>query len=182
VTLDEPTSGATGSREAPSDGPSPGHTGRSRLSPAGRAALRVALVSLAVLGADQLSKALVRSSIPLGSERKVLPGLLAFVHTLNRGVAFGIDPGGSAAVALLVAAAVAALLVYFARHATRPLLWLPTGLLLGGAIGNVIDRLRLGAVTDFVKLPLGWPPFNVADACISVGVVILVVLVGFERR
>ena len=55
----------------------------------------------------------------------------------------------------------------------RRLIWLPTGLLLGGAAGNLIDRVRLGAVTDFVKLP-HWPAFNVADICITVGVIVLI--------
>ena len=58
------------------------------------------------------------------------------------------------------------------RHADEPLLWLPTGLLLGGALGNLIDRVRGGAVTDFIKLPL-WPPFNVADMAITFGVLAL---------
>ena len=57
-----------------------------------------------------------------------------------------------------------ALLAFFATHSRRPLVWLPTGLLLGGALGNLIDRLREGSVTDFIKLPL-WPAFNVADIC-----------------
>jgi signal peptidase II len=74
------------------------------------------------------------------------------------------------------------LLVYFARHATQPLLWLPTGLLLGGALGNVIDRARHGAVTDFVKLPLGWPPFNLADVSITVGIVALFALAERSRQ
>ena len=61
-------------------------------------------------------------------------------------------------------AALGALLVFFVTHADRPLVWLPTGLLLGGAVGNLIDRLRDGAVTDFIELP-AWPAFNVADIC-----------------
>ena len=65
-----------------------------------------------------------------------------------------------------------ALLVYFATHPERPLLWLPTGLLIGGALGNLIDRLRGESVTDFIDLPL-WPPFNVADASITLGVLLL---------
>ena len=146
-----------------------------------RATLWVVLLAAVVLAADQVSKALVRHSIALGGERKLIPGLLALVHTDNQGVAFGVNPGGSLALAILIALAVVALLVYFARHATRPWLWLPTGMLLGGALGNVIDRVRLGAVTDFVKLPLGWPPFNLADASITIGVLILVLLVGFEQ-
>ena len=86
---------------------------------------------------------------------------------------------------VVIGLALLALLVYFARNATRPLLWLPTGLLFGGAIGNIVDRVREGAVTDFIKLPLGWPPFNLADACITVGVIILIALVAHddeERR
>ena len=74
------------------------------------------------------------------------------------------------------------LLVYFARHASSPLMWLPTGLLLGGALGNILDRIRHGDVTDFVKLPLGWPPFNLADACITVGIVLLFLLADHARR
>ena len=67
--------------------------------------------------------------------------------------------------------------MYFALHSTRPLIWLPTGMLLGGALGNVIDRLRAGYVTDFVKLPLGWPPFNFADVSITLGVLILLLII-----
>ena len=70
--------------------------------------------------------------------------------------------GGGAIVLVVAALALAALLVFFAPHLARPLVWLPTGLLLGGALGNLIDRVREGAVTDFIELPL-WPAFNVAD-------------------
>ena len=70
--------------------------------------------------------------------------------------------------------ALAALLVFFVTHIHRRLVWLPTGLLIGGAAGNLIDRVRIGAVTDFVKLP-HWPAFNVADMCITFGVIVLIV-------
>ena len=69
--------------------------------------------------------------------------------------------------------ALGALLAFFLTHLHRRLVWLPTGLLLGGAAGNLIDRVRAGAVTDFVKLP-HWPAFNVADIAITVGVILLV--------
>jgi signal peptidase II len=55
-------------------------------------------------------------------------------------------------------------------------------MLIGGAVGNVIDRLRAGSVTDFIKLPLGWPPFNLADLCITLGVVILFLVIDHERH
>ena len=96
----------------------------------------------------------------------MLPGI-ELVNTRNHGVAFGFLPGNQVAVTILIGVALLALLVYFALHARRPLIWLPTGMLVGGALGNIIDRIRDGSVTDFVKLPLGWPPFNLADASIT---------------
>jgi signal peptidase II len=134
------------------------------------------LVAGAVIALDQLSKQAVQSSIAPGEERRVLPGV-QFVDTRNHGVAFGFLPGHHFAVTVVIALALLALLAYFARHSTRPLIWLPTGMLIGGALGNVLDRLRQGSVTDFVKLPLGWPPFNLADASITLGVLILVLLI-----
>jgi signal peptidase II len=137
------------------------------------------LVTLVVVVLDQLSKAAVRNSIVPGETRSVLPGL-QLVNTRNHGVAFGFLPGRHVAVSLLVGTALLVLVVYFARHIDRPLIWLPTGMLLGGALGNVADRVRAGSVTDFVKLPLGWPPFNLADASITIGVLLLFLLA--ERR
>lgn len=124
-----------------------------------------------VLLADQAVKALVTSSLARGEEREILAGI-KLVNVRNSGVAFGQLQNGGVIVAAVVAVAVVALVVYFARHGTRPWMWLPTGLLLGGALGNIVDRLREGAVIDFVKLPY-WPPFNVADSAIVVGVVVL---------
>jgi signal peptidase II len=125
---------------------------------------------------DQLSKSAVRNSIVPGETRGVLPGL-QLVNTRNRGVAFGFLPGRHIAVTVLVGAALLVLVVYFARHYDKPLIWLPTGMLLGGAFGNILDRLRGGSVTDFVKLPLGWPPFNLADASITLGVLLLLFVI-----
>jgi signal peptidase II len=147
----------------------------------GWAWIRVALVTLAVVALDQLAKHAVRAAIVEGEERGVLPGL-ALVDTRNRGVAFGILPGDPLAVAVVIALALAALLVYFALHTSRPLIWLPTGMLLGGALGNIVDRLRAGYVTDFVKLPLGWPPFNLADVSITLGVLVLLFLTSVRDR
>lgn len=134
-----------------------------------------------VVAADQLSKRAVEHSIAPGEQRKLLPGV-QLVNTRNQGVAFGFLPGDHLIVTLLIGVALILLLTYFAHHAAQPLLWLPTGMLLGGAIGNILDRLRDGAVTDFIKLPLGWPPFNVADASITLGIVILFLLVDHQRH
>jgi signal peptidase II len=143
------------------------------------ASLRALLVMVVVLVLDQLTKHLLESSLRQGSESRLLPGL-ALVNTRNHGIAFGVQPGGLAVMSVVIGLALLALLLYFLRHATSPLIWLPTGLIFGGAIGNIIDRAREGAVTDFIKLPLGWPPFNLADASITVGIVILILLVGRE--
>jgi signal peptidase II len=138
-------------------------------------------VVLAVLALDQLTKALVRSSIAPGERRELLPGVLSFVHVHNRGVAFGFLGGGGLPVLLVTLAALALLVAYFARHPERRLLWLPTGLLLGGALGNLLDRLREGYVTDFVHFP-HWPSFNVADMSITFGVIALVVVLDRGAR
>ncbi len=131
---------------------------------------------ITVVAADQLSKTAVRNSIVPGETRGVLPGL-QLVNTRNQGVAFGFLPGRHVAVTVLVGVALLVLLVYFARNRNKPLIWLPTGMLLGGALGNIIDRLRAGSVTDFIKLPLGWPPFNLADASITIGVLLLLFVI-----
>lgn len=143
--------------------------------------LRAGLVVVVVVVLDQVSKHAVERSIVPGEERSVLPGV-QLVNTRNHGVAFGFLPGNHIAVTILIALALAALLVYFALNATRPWMWLPTGMLIGGALGNVLDRVRHGSVTDFIKLPLGWPPFNLADASITVGILILFVLVDRSRH
>ena len=141
---------------------------------AGRAWLLAGLVALGVLVLDQLVKALVTSALERGEERDLVAGAM-LVNTRNTGVAFGQLQDGGALVAAFIAIAVAALLFYFARNAGRPLIWLPVGLLLGGALGNIVDRVREGAVVDFFKLP-HWPAFNVADASITIGVVILLIV------
>jgi signal peptidase II len=149
---------------------------------AGVACAWAALVTAVVVSLDQLSKSAVRNSIVPGETRSVLPGV-QLVNTHNQGVAFGFLPGRHLAVSLLVGVALLVLVAYFVRHFDKPLIWLPTGMLLGGALGNILDRMRAGSVTDFVKLPLGWPPFNLADASITLGVLLLFVVVeGPTRR
>jgi signal peptidase II len=140
---------------------------------------RVAGVVLAVVAIDQISKAIVVDSIPRGERRTVVPGV-DLVHVRNRGIAFGLLDGRSVVLTVLTAAALALLVVYFALHSTRPVLWLATGLLLGGALGNLVDRVRDDAVTDFIDLPL-WPAFNLADAAITAGVVALLVALEMGR-
>jgi signal peptidase II len=133
---------------------------------------RAAAVTLLVLGADQLSKAVVRAEVVPG-EVVDLPGGVQIVRVANRGIAFGLLEGAGSWVLVIAALAFAALLMYFLASAERPGLWLPIGLLAGGAVGNLIDRAREGFVTDFIDPP-AWPAFNVADIAITLGVVLLV--------
>jgi signal peptidase II len=132
---------------------------------------RAALVSLVVVGLDQLTKHTVAQSTAALEDRSVFLGV-RLTHVHNHGVAFGFFSGGGAVVLAVTLVALATLLLYFALRPTRPWLWLPTGLLLGGAVGNLIDRIADGSVIDFIKLPF-WPAFNLADVAITFGVLAL---------
>jgi signal peptidase II len=139
---------------------------------------RAGLLAAAVVGLDQLTKETVAAGIAPGEQQSLLPGV-HLVHVHNTGVAFGFLSGGGTIVLACTLVALAALVAYFVFHPRRRGLWVPTGLLLGGAIGNLIDRLSHGSVTDFIKLP-HWPAFNVADMAITFGVIAL--LFVLERR
>ena len=144
--------------------------------------VRVLLVAAVVLALDQLTKAIVRSSMKLGESRHVFAGLLDITYVHNKGVAFGALAGGGAILAALAGVALGAIVVYFVMRSRTPYLWLPVGMLLGGALGNLLDRARDGAVTDFIDFPW-WPAFNVADIAITFGVLtLLYVLEGPPRR
>jgi signal peptidase II len=140
-----------------------------------RAWTRAGLVLALVLLADQISKKLIQHHLAIGDENSVFPAV-TLVHTQNKGVAFSALEGHTGYVIAAIAIAVGALVVYFARNFKRALIWLPTGLLAGGAVGNIFDRIRDGAVTDFIKLPL-WPAFNVADLAITLGVLSLLYVI-----
>jgi signal peptidase II len=143
---------------------------------------RVLIVAGLVMVVDQLTKSIVRSSLAPGEKRHVFAGVLEIVNTHNRGVAFGALAGGGAIVAALTGLALGALIVYFVLRMRTPYLWLPVGLLLGGALGNLADRARMGSVTDFID-PILWPAFNVADSCIVIGVLgLLWVLEGATSK
>jgi signal peptidase II len=142
--------------------------------------LRAALTAALVVAVDQATKALVRAHVRMGSEDGILPGV-QLVNSRNKGVAFNFLEGKTAVVGAVTAAVIVGLLVFFWINRARPLLWLPVGLLLGGAVGNVIDRVvRDDGVTDFIKLP-AWPAFNVADMGITFGVLALFYVLEGKR-
>lgn len=142
--------------------------------------VRAGVLAAVVVGLDQLTKRTVAEGIAAGSHRQLIPGVLKLVHVRNTGVAFGFLSGGGAVVLVFTLAALVVLVGYFATHPSRRGLWVPTGLLVGGALGNLIDRLANGAVTDFIKLP-HWPAFNCADMAITFGVVALVFVLESRR-
>lgn len=133
-----------------------------------------------VVALDQATKQLAATQIDRGDQVNVFLGL-DLTNARNTGVAFGAFQGGGAVVAVLIGLSLALLLGYFAVHREQPWLWLPVGLLLGGALGNLADRARDGAVIDFID-PVAWPAFNVADSCIVIGVLVLLYVVEVRER
>jgi signal peptidase II len=147
---------------------------------AARTTLAAGAVAAGVVAVDQLTKALVRDGLTLGERRDLVVGI-DVVNVRNSGIAFGFLSDGGAVLVVGTALALLALVFFFLTHTGRPLVWLPTGLLLGGAIGNLIDRAVEGSVTDFVKFP-HFPAFNVADTAITFGVLALIYVLEGPRR
>ncbi|MGB0119501.1 MAG: signal peptidase II [Solirubrobacterales bacterium] len=129
------------------------------------------LLAAVIVVLDQISKAVVTDRISHLEKVDVL-GPLQFTLTYNDGVAFGLAGGGGIFVILLSVVALVALGVFVSSAPERTGTWIAGGLILGGAVGNLIDRVRIGHVTDFILLP-HWPAFNLADCAITVGVVLL---------
>jgi signal peptidase II len=144
--------------------------------------LSLVAVALAGIAADQLTKAIVTSRLGLYDEVHVV-GPLSIHHVQNSGIAFGLFASATSVVILLTTAAVAWMLYFFARSGARhPVLPIALGLVIGGSVSNLVDRVRLGHVTDFLDLKF-WPAFNLADSFIVVGVAILLLtLVATDRR
>jgi signal peptidase II len=146
----------------------------SRLSAAAIAGWRRALlVCGAVVLLDQASKAIVVSSLSVGQHESIGLGF-RLINTTNTGLAFGIGQG-EGFVLVVTVVALALVLMWFALDPTRPGLWLAVGLLAGGALGNLADRVRADAVTDFFDPPL-WPAFNLADVAITLGALGLILV------
>jgi signal peptidase II len=132
--------------------------------------LAAALCAL-VLVLDQGVKALVEHNLAAG-ENVDLVGPLDLTLSHNQGAAFGLAGGGGIGLVLLALGALVLVGFIFARDPTRPGMWVAVGLVGGGALGNLLDRVRAGEVTDYVDLP-HWPPFNLADVAIVAGVILL---------
>ncbi len=148
------------------------------------------LLALAVFTVDQVTKAVVEASIPPQEVRPIVPGLFRLTHVKNRGAAFGIfaDSPSEGKIAALIFLSVVALVVVvtllWRNQPTARRMGFGLALILGGAVGNLFDRLVHGSVVDFLDFYLSgyhWPAFNVADGAIVVGAVLLLVDMMFTR-
>jgi signal peptidase II len=144
------------------------------MSQARRAWLLAGGLCALVVVADQVAKAVVERELVVGEQVDLL-GPIGLTLSHNKGVAFGLAWGGGGLLIAFTLVALGFVAYLFSRDPARPGMWVAAGLVGGGAIGNLIDRLRLGEVTDFVELP-SWPPFNLADVAITSGVLLLLFL------
>jgi signal peptidase II len=143
--------------------------------------LALGAVALFAIACDQLTKWLVTSQLGLGDAVHVFPGV-ALHHVQNTGIAFGFFAGATPLVILATSAVVVWMLVFFARSGGRhPILPAALGLLVGGSVSNLADRIRLGHVVDFIEIP-HWPAFNLADSVIVLGVAVLVATLLWAER
>jgi len=148
--------------------------------------LLVALVAVAVFALDRVTKAWVSENIPLGTARPVVGDYVRIVHAQNTGAAFGLLPERTTLLSVLSVLAVLAIVYYYRQIASASWLVSATlGMQLGGAFGNLLDRVTQGYVVDFVDVGVGevrfWA-FNVADSSIVVGIFVVTFALWYEER
>jgi signal peptidase II len=148
------------------------------------------MIAGTIVIADQISKAIVLSKMALYQSVVVIPGFFSLTHIHNPGGAFGFlaQQGSSVRIGIFLVASTVAIFFIFLFYRqipkTHPVLAAGLALIFGGAIGNLIDRLRFGKVVDFLDFYIGslhWPAFNVADSAITVGVAIFIVHLLFRK-
>ena len=131
-------------------------------------------IAAGVFFLDRFTKTAVINSIFLGTSVKIIPNIFHLTLVLNRGTAFGLFKGQRIFFISLSVAAIAAIVIYLLRHRDmNRARSLALGLVLGGAAGNLLDRVWFGPVIDFLDFRI-WPVFNVADSCITIGITMLV--------
>lgn len=144
-------------------------------------------VSSVVIVLDQLTKAIIAATLTLHQSIEVIPGLLNITYIRNPGAAFGLfREGGVFGLALLLVLSFVALIVvvYLYRGTGNKVTAFALSLVAGGAIGNLIDRVRFGEVVDFLDFYIGpyhWPAFNIADSAITIGVTVTILLLYIRR-
>jgi signal peptidase II len=144
-------------------------------------ALSVALIVLAIIALDQVTKYLIVNSLSLYDSIEVFP-FLHIVNVRNTGAAFGSFKSLGSSFFIIVAAAAIIFIVYLLVKRVYNTLGL--SLILGGAVGNLIDRILYGQVVDFIDFSIGsyhWPAFNVADSALTVGIIIILMTSVFRK-
>ena len=152
--------------------------------PSARRWLLFAAIALGVLVADQLSKALVTGNLAPSESVDVLGSWLRFVYWTNSGILFGMLPQSAPAFAIVSAAVVGLIVLYHARTGRGLVTTVALGLLLGGALGNLIDRVQYGAVVDWIDMGIGgwrfWT-YNIGDAAITTAILLLILMAMFPQ-
>jgi signal peptidase II len=152
--------------------------------------IKLSLIGGLIVICDQIAKALILKTVPLYQSVAVIPGFFDITHIQNPGGAFGVfadqSPELRKILFLFVSSLAIGLVVYFYNKTPREFPLLGTGFILifGGAVGNMIDRVRFGKVVDFLDFYIGswhWPAFNVADSAITVGVVIFMIHIFLNK-
>jgi signal peptidase II len=147
----------------------------------------IGIIFALLLALDQASKCLIERFYFVHESREVIPGFFNITYVQNKGAAFGLFgtlPGAAILFVIIALIAIALILLYIRQIQAREV-WTPVcfALILTGAVGNVIDRFRLGSVVDFLDFYYfgwHWPAFNVADACITIGVTLLAIRILFD--
>lgn len=140
----------------------------------------LAAVAGTIIFLDQLTKILILHNLPLNSGHVIIPGFFNLIHVRNTGAAFSMLSGAHPLFFMGMAVIVVGIIVYAYRKLDRGELWTRTAyaLICGGALGNLVDRLRFGEVVDFLQFYIGsysWPAFNVGDTALSTGAVMLLI-------
>lgn len=144
------------------------------------------LLGILILVVDQATKIIVEHKLPMGVPIEIIPGFFNLYHTRNVGGAFGLFPNMAPLFLVVGIVAVVVLMVAFRRFRYQDkTVRLSLALLIAGALGNIIDRIRLGYVIDFIQLYLSrfyWPAFNIADTSVVVGAVLILVFIFTHRE
>ena len=143
-------------------------------------------LSFFVVVLDQATKILTKKFMLLGHSEKILGDFVRYTYIQNTGMAFGIHIGNRLVFTIFSLLASLIILGYlFKARGDRPMVRVSLALILGGAIGNLIDRIFSGAVVDFIDVGIGslrWPVFNVADSAVSIGMILLISVILFSKE
>jgi len=130
-------------------------------------------ITLFIILIDQLTKFLIRSTLSINQTKTLIPKVLELTFIKNTGIAFGLLKNLQP-IMITITILIIAIIIYYLKDIKDRNLAITISLILGGAFGNLVDRIFYGAITDFIKISI-WPVFNVADACISVGAILLII-------